>query len=357
MSKKKENCDEVREQFIHDLENDTRYKVFFSQFTKDSVARFIKSYAHNKARLVVYGNHTNREKQRCLEEWQEGAWQALREIQHKKLFDLSIKWQREEIVSPPGIETTLDFRAMGQRILDYDGIPDISEEDIILYRQFLESTEKALDYQKSFYTNYQDFEEIKQQYDTYLTTGIGYYDYHNNLTKNKSLLGYVGLRQEKEKEYIHYGKKKPQIPIPKPTKNEKPSLSSEDEEQIKFARKFNDLKLAVYIEDWNNYIDERKDDFDAEWALIYLNNVFPEIVPIEANENWLIAAHEAALAHLQKKVHEWLPVIYEEYLMKKSTGIRFLIQEEEEKDGIEKWYRDWILDGRERKGEPRNFDF
>jgi hypothetical protein len=358
MSKKKENYEEVLERIIHDIENDERYKKFFAQYSDSSVASFIKSYARNKAQLIFFGNNTKREKQRSLDEWQEGAWQALQEIQHKKLFDLSLKWQQEEITNLPGIETTFDFRAIGKLILDYDGIPDISEEDVTIYLQFLESTKNAFAYQYEFYVHYQDFEEIKESYISHMKTGIGYYDYHNDLTENKSLLGYVGLRQEKEEAYIRYEKKvvakKTEV---KPIKVEKPRLSNMDEEQIKFARKFKDLKLATYIVDCDKYLKERTDDFDAEWALMYLKNVYPEIVPIESNENWLKAAHEAALIHKQRKIYEWLPTIYEEYLLKKSTGIRFEIQGDEEKDGIEKWYRDAILDGREMKGEPRNFDF
>lgn len=357
MSEKLDIYSETKKRTIHELENDARYKAFFSQYSDYSVGCFIRRYADHKADLVAYGNYTNRKKEQSMSEWQNGAWLCLEEIQQKKLFDLSCKWQMGEINHLPEIETTLDFKPIGNCILDYDGIPDISEEEMNFYRLLLYTEKNVIEY-PPYDKNYQDYEEIKEHYDEHSTTGIRYYDLHNAHTKNKSLHGYGGLKLKKEMAYIKFSDacRADKADI-KPKEIDKPDLSYEDEEQIKFARKFNDLKMASFIKDWRIYIYEQE-DYASDWALDYLKNVIPEKVPIDSNSHWLDATYEAAIAHKQRKIYEWLPSIYEEYLLKKSTGIRFATPKDyQKKGGLEKWYRDTVLDGRELKGEPKNFDF
>ena len=358
MSKKKDDYQENLERIEQEMKQNKAYLNFFERYEEKSVDSFIRQYAHNKSMMVTYGSHVKHSRESVMNEWQQGAWTALEEIQHKKLFDLSCKWQMGEINNLPQIETTMDFREVGKHILDYEGIPDITPEELGSYSRFLNSG-IVLQYY-SFRHEYQDYEEIHEEYNAYLKTNIPYYDYHNELTNNTVLRYYGGLRKKKEEDYIHATVDKRQAkPLPKPKKKSKTKdyLSSGDKELIKFARKHNELKLAAYMEEMHTYWHEEHDE-RIEWAYRYLKNAYPEKVPIAAHDNWIEAMLNGALAHKQKKIDELLHAIYDEYQLKKSTGITFYPPEPDDAhEGFHVWYRNMILEGRELRGEPRDFDF
>lgn len=357
MSKKKDDYQENSDRIQQEIKQDEGNKEFFEPYEESSVNSFIQQYAHHKSMLITFGSSVKRSRESILDDWQKGAWTALEEIQHKKLFDLSCKWQMGDIKSLPQIDTTMDFKLVGRVILDYEGVPDITPEEIGIYSRFLNSG-IVLEYY-SFRHEYQDYDELHEQYNADLKTGIPYYDFHNQLTNNTALRYYGGLRQKKEEEYIQIADdhKPKAVPTPEKKVKVKKYLSSSDEDLIKFARKHNEIKLAAYIEEMQTYWREEHDE-QAEWAFRYLKDAFPEKVPIAAHENWTDAILNGALAHKQKKIGEFLPSIYEEYLFKKSAGITFYPPgSHEERHGFRLWYRNMILEGRELNGETRNFDF
>lgn len=355
MSKRSDAVEEAIDQIVKQIVDDDQYKSFFTPYTDDSVSRFIKTYARYKANQEVYGEYVENNQHSPMAEWRNGAWQCLREIQHKKLFDISCQWQAEEIKDLPGIEASYDFREIGEHILDYTGISPISEEELNFCMEFLREEKNALDYYSHDF-EYQDQDELKSCFEEDMKTGIAYYDYHNTHTGNARLLKLPTIRMEKEHEYIRYREEKTDIkPKAEAKKIEKPDLRNEEEELIAFARKFNDPATASYIEDWLKYRNNQMEEADT-WALGYVNRIYPDNIQILANQSWLNAIYEAAMGHKQGKILELLPSIYEEYLMKKSAGILIDAKDNDESTS-EKWYRELILDGRERKGEPRNFNF
>lgn len=356
MSENGDKLSAAKAHFATKIANDEKYKSFFFEYKDDSAKRFIDKYAFYKATLEVFGDYTKYRQQSALAEWQDGAWRCLKEIQHKKLFDLSCQWQMEIIKTLPKIETSLDFKTVGYCILDYEGIPDISEEDLDFYSSYLSALQTTHDYH-IIYTNYHEFKDIKENYDAHGETGINYYDYHDSQKGIPSLLNYAPVRLIKEEVYLEFALDTRRSKPSPPKKKEKPYLNPSTEDLVKFARKFNELKIAAYIEDYEAF-SRQQPGMAQEWATIYLENVFPEKVPINSHSNWLDAVYEAAIIHRQKKINEWLPSVYEEYLLKKSSGISLTTPDDKERGfGRDVWYRNMILEGRELKGEPKDFDF
>jgi hypothetical protein len=357
MSDKEEAFEEAKKRIALEMENDARYIIYFAQYDEGSIKPFINHYAYHKARLEIYGNSKQNSEQSLLIEWQKVAWDCLKEIQHKKLFDLACRWLAGQVRDIPDVVISRDFSIIENRILNYTGISSISEDELNFYLQYLREEKNVLGYYHQGH-DYQEYERVKKHFDTHMNTGIPYYDYHNQYTGNDQLLKLKALKKEKEDAYLETTFKERRKKTVKPVeKKGKPNLSSTDEEFVRFAKKFQDRKTANFIESLVEYRNNQQDS-KQEWAVIYLNEIGSEQVPISAGNNWIDALYESAVGHRQEKIQEILPAIYEEYLMRKSTGIQFTLPgKRPRKDFLENWYKTAILDGRELCGEPRNFDY
>ena len=140
-------------------------------------------------------------------------------------------------------------------------------------------------------------------------------------------------------------------------RSEKPGINTSNKEMMKFARQFNDLKTANYLEDYEKRIGE-KNNFGTSFALNYLNELFPEKVSVNSHSTWQDSIYDAAITHMQKKVCEILPSVYQEYLLKKNAGIILTPEKDRDEDSsINDWYKELIFIGRELKGEPRDFNY
>lgn len=356
MSEPKDDFDIAKERIIQEMEKDERYQKFFGAFREDSVKSFIQQYAWNKAMLEVRGNIKENVEEGILEEWQDMAWECIEEIQQKKLFDLSCQWYADRIKNLPEVSISLDFPQIGERILDYTGITPISESELDFYLHYLREEKNVLTYYRN--RGYQEYNNIRKQYELNSNTEIDYYDYHNQQTGNDGLLQQRALHLEKEQEYMEIGlnerRKKTKKKV---VKKGKPSLGTSDEELIEFARKFKDNKTANFIEALEE-CRSKQPDSEQEWAIFYLNDLANEHVPVSSMDHWADALIESAVAHRQEQMQEMLPSIYQEYLMKISNGIPFTMPDKKARsDFYYNWFRTNILDGRELSGEPRNFDY
>ena len=342
---------------VKEMSKDERYKTYFEQYTESSVTSFIESYANHKANLEVYGDYTKYNQVRLLDQYQEDAWEVLKEIQCKKLFDLECQWRAEQVTGLPGIEVTKDFQSISKKILDYDTIPSITEEDIRLYQIFLRRKQHEIIY-CSLHADYPDYENLKETYEQEAHTDIDYFDYHNTHTGNQRLLLLPDIRGQKEMEYMELSREETkEDDSSEKVKEEKSYLSTRDEDLIKFGEQFGDKKTANFIKDWWKWLKETPDPIFS-WAFDYLRDVSPETVPIEANMDWKEGLYFAAVNHKYTMVADILPTIYDEYLMKKDTGILLTPEKKKAYDfDITIWWRERILIGREKNGEPRDFNF
>lgn len=362
MSDLEESYQKAKARIAAEMAKDEQYKNYFSPFTERSVQSFIEGYARHQANLEVYGDFTKFNDRFLMEGWQRGAWDCLKLIQHKKLLDTIYRWQAEEIKNVPGFEVTTDVTFAEERILDFESISNISEEELEFLLQFLKDSEPVRKYYNIF-LSFQDDDGIRERYKKEGKTWIPYYDYHNKYTGNHKLMSLPKLRRPKEKAYIDFAyqaeqKKNKNKPAPPSTpKEEKPQLGSEEEDLMTFARENNDLKTAYFIADYSKWKKEQV-AWELTWATDYLSGIYPEKVNVAKHSKWDEAIYMAAVTHRQGKIREILPTIYEEYIMKKSAGIPFTPPPDPRFPRPDmSWYKEYILKGRALKDEPRDLNF
>ena|GEM_PF-3941037 len=83
-------------------------------------------------------------------------------------------------------------------------------------------------------------------------------------------------------------------------------------------------------------------------------------VPLSAATNWRAALRQAASESQRQQPLTYLPLVYEDYLMRQQLGIAHPLAAELHHRRDTRLYEDQredLLDGRELLGEPRNFDF
>lgn len=359
MSKKLEVYKQTKARIIAEMEQNEQHKDLFSQYSSHSVKLFIENYAGHQANLEAYGDFTKYQERKLMNEWQTGAWDCLEQIQNKKLFDIGLRWLAEEVRDLPEIELTIDFNSVSDHLLDYEGIPDITKEEVDFFIQYLHTDiEEMLIFSPN--AEFHDFDELQENYKKYQATEIEYYDYHNTYTGNHSLLSLPNIRREKEREYMTLGasqnnEKKKGRSTPSVAKDERPYLFTDEDELIKFARNFKHLKTASFIADYSSW-QENQIDTSYTWAIAYLKGIYPENVTISTDTPWHEALFSAAVKHKKAKICEILPLVYQEYLMKRNSGIQISPPAESSSDAYD-WYRNFILKGREIKGEAPNFKF
>lgn len=338
-----------------------RYKSFFDQYQEDSVKAFVDYYANRKAHLEVYGDITKTQQEHVIVSYHKDAWARLVEIQHKKLFDIECQWRAEEISGLPDIEITKDFSEVAESVLDYEGLPPITTDEIEHYQTYLRIPQ-AVVYYCSFRPHYPDYGQLKDRYSKHSDTEIEYFDFHNLHTGNDTLLLLPDIREQKELEYINFGKGNTdesdnEKSESEPKQADKPYLSLYGNESIEFAERFGDKKMANFLREWDYWMQEKPDEI-FDWAFLYLKDCYRDEIPIMANQDWKEGLYLAAINHHNNQVADLLPTIHQEYLMKKELGMP-VIADKNKFQGfkVSDIWKEAILRGRERKGEPRDFNF
>lgn len=318
-----ENVEKKRAEFREEIKRNKAVRKHYSDYSDADVESLIDGYALAKARLKVQGNYTTFHHEKLLKEWTGRAWFALCEIQHKKLFDMQCYWRAGEIASLPLIKWSEHFESLPVPILDYEALPDISPQEIDDYIRFLKTPQGEVHIRYST-AEYQNHRSIKESYGSEGGFIPEYYEYHNMLSGNSRLLSLPDMRKEEEDRLFHialeYNRKQNQKkeasapPVPQ-TKY----LQRNDDEEIVLAGLLGEKDVAAFIKDLAKWIKE-KPDSETDWAMGYLGSCYPEDVPMPAALRWQDALEKAALQHITLKLQETLPVIYEEYQMKKQLG-------------------------------------
>jgi hypothetical protein len=351
----------ARERISQEIREDARCMAFFEPYREDDVAPFIEEYADARATLEVYGDYARYRQESIIKDYHEGAWDALKNIQYKKLFDLECQWRAEQVTDVRGVEISRDFGRIADNILAYDGISPISESDIQLYQQFLAQKPTQIMYILND-AEYPDYTELQERFRETSDTGIDYFEFHNSRTGKQGLLLLPDVRGQKEERYIDVVRERNLARAAavkagkQPPSEQEQYLFSSDEELIKFGEYIGDKKTTNFIRDRWNWMEEKPDPV-FDWVFYYLGDISPEEVPVDANDDWKEGLYFAAVHHRNKKISELLPSIYEEYLMKKEMGMLTPKEQDDTGSTISEVWRTLLLEGRELLGEPRDFDF
>lgn len=319
----KQTEEELHEQFTEELQNNEKIIKHFAKYEDKDVKKLISEYCRQKAQLKVRGNYTRRHHERVMTEWTNRCWFALCEIQSKKLFDLQCQWRAEQI-ELPGMKWTWQFLFPSMPLLDYEGVPDITPEEIEAYIRFLDTPAGFATHIYGF-DNHHHYDAIKEAHHEGSGEMPEYYNFHYQTTGNTMLLSLPDIRGKEEERLLKIirehnkttEKEKPKVAESKPPK--KHLFPYNHEMQLSVANLLGEKDMAGFIKDQHKWNQESTES-ETEWSWFYLNSCFPENVAIRAADRFQDAIELAALQHITRKTQEFLPVIYEEYQMKKQLG-------------------------------------
>jgi hypothetical protein len=269
---------------------------------------------------------------------------ALFEILQKKLFDLQCLWRAKQI-DIPEIQTTYDFTYWELNIRDAHFIPRITEDEVKIYMDYLQTSEYRVNWKC---LDWQDYIHIKDDYhnNDKRSNIPPWYHYHNYATQNSSLLLLPDLRGQEEEAYLaKYDKYRRETLAQNPAANlpdNRPRLDPTFENIKKFMEEFNyDPKLLHYMKG----IYEPAEQTGLYWfyeepsEYIWEENV---VMPIESNSDWREAFLDVVYKYRNGKVASLLPDLYADYLQNKleetAPNRRYIYDDTEFHH--RKWYAD-----------------
>jgi hypothetical protein len=121
-----------------------------------------------------------------------------------------------------------------------------------------------------------------------------------------------------------------------------------------FVTTFEDKKTIKKYRSYTKGSKENYFDENLEEALDILA-MADRPVPIEGWFDWKEAVYRSAQGYIRTRIAEAMYEAYDQYRLNVDLGIGFAVTERLVLN--DDWYRKAILIGRERNGEPRNFDF
>lgn len=356
------------EQWTKELIENPAVQEYCKMYQRSSVENFCKAYANIKAHGLKWGEMYQRLNEQKQNEWIDAAFVHLSIIQQKKLFDIQCRWRAEQLEIKE-IETTFDFRVWEEDILNCSFIPQITEQEVDWYCQYL--SQSNVEPEEDWLQDWQDYHEIKEAYagNNENMNFPEWYDYHNGKTGNGILLILPDIRGEKEKFYRDLSiedSRKHTSPVSyvKDQELEKPYMNIFDSNlHIALAQLIEDKQTGKLIIEYLKGTEHHRtfENEKADENLEYLSGIKDQLVPIEAHNDYRIALSRAVATFKLTKTIEHLPMAYQKYKATHQLGISLSTEKEKEQFKmymeISEMWKEAILRGRELNGEPKDFNF
>ncbi|OYU79929.1 MAG: hypothetical protein CFE23_11785 [Flavobacterium sp. BFFFF1] len=344
------------------LENES-IQEYFKDYNPHSIDTFILFYLTEKYLAYKYADSYERRVEEKRTRWIDAAYDHLKMIQHKKLFDLQCLWRAEQ-VQVEELEICHDFLLWKDNILDCPFLEPVTKDDIAMYQEYLLTADIDYRYITDFY-DVQRYEEFRENYNGDEDDGMqlpDWYDFHNMRTGNGSLMILPDIRGEKEEFYkkLSRQEKVKNLPPSKPYVPERrPYLNPDSIEKVTFfVNTFEDeetrRKYANYLEINKNGFKD--DEFDLDVLLMQMQEE-DEYIPVEAHYDFREALFRGYNAFQLKNTAEHLPMAHQQYLFNRKMGLTTEEDREDVYKSIRERSLEMILDGRELNGEPRNLEF
>jgi hypothetical protein len=212
------------------------------------------------------------------------------------------------------------------------------------------------------YDNWQDYEDYVIEPDEDINLKMDYphwfahCDAHGTDPEWRSLPDIRGLKEQAYMKAARDSRTAHKV-AETPKKETKKSLHYNDKDLMaaELADLLGDTTTAQYIRD---KYDARKGQLypDVDVALMYFEAFHTEVIPVQAHENWGEGLNLAADQFFARRAAAVLEETHEEYLYRKAND---LLEEEEHNfyRRISDRYREIILKGRMKKGEPGDLNF
>jgi hypothetical protein len=351
-----------KKQWLQALQNSEAVQNYLSGFHASSTEHFLKDYVFKKSlwhrHVDFYTGYTEKEQLECINT----AFEHLKVILQKKLFDAQCLWRAEKITYPE-VQICEDFLVWEHDILNCPFIEPVNQQDIELYANYLRqnNVDEEVDYSEPW----QDYEEIKEAYNSNNANRNfpEWYDFHNGRTGNGVLMLLPDIRGEKEQFYLdlHFAQRREMTKEADEARennwDRRPWIHSINEDTIRyFVTTFeNKEELALYNEFAfaNRHSNEEDILYEVTSELLKAD----EAVPVQAHHNWFEALQLALSAYRRKKIAEALPLALEQYQMNIQMGISFPKEKENDYTWLrEAWFEN-LMNGRKLNGEPEDLNF
>lgn len=376
--------DELEKKFEREiLENKSRYEDYFKPYDPASIDGFIKRYAEHKRGLVEHQEYQLQKLTETKElRYRERTEDAFRMIKQKKLFNMQLLWRAEQI-KIPAIRISCDFQYWEEHIDECFFIEPVTEQEVSVMKQFLTDNNFS-DTTKNWLIGWQDYDDLLIQDEEGDYDGMPeWYQFYDGRMGTGALLSLPDIRGVKEEEYADLARQeyhseekqqeriaaaaasgaKPYVPPP-------PMLHSSLESNNEFVNHFEDdyfreVQRGKWIGDQVILGKNKKDyeplydDEQVDDAIRLLNEAdYPVYMP--GGYEWSEAIVRCAQQYINKIISEEIDTLFEEYQMLLGIGIG-----SPEKDYSAKYksagavliMEQFILRGREIKGEPKDFNF
>jgi len=309
-----------------ELRSDPKYREYFKDYKDSSWESFVTHYAFTKVNALKYGVMYLKQKEEAELKYFNMAEENIWDIQQKKLFNFQCLWRAEKVTSEH-VEVIPDFYYWNHNIKCCPFLEPISDEEIEMYKNFLETLDVE-DYDSVFnYPDWQDYEGYKEEHGGEVE-GITYpewYSYYDMRMGTSALMLLPDIRGEKEDYYLdiyHNHRRATEQQLAPLNIDRRKYLNTYDFDLMKgFIEKFEDSKVYRYMEVYSKRIwDDSNIDFEF---FIHKINDIKEYIPIEAHYDWRIALVRAYNNYEKGKVLEQIDVVYRDYKDRLSMGIGY----------------------------------
>ena len=343
----------------NEIKNNAQFQDFFSKYSTDNVNSFIDGFVNTKLIYTKYAHLYEEEADRASIGMLPEAKECLRIIQQRKLFDAQCFWRAGKLIDTKYIELGVDFNYWQEYVFACPFIDPISEADIDLYIQFLNSSYSD----SGCYYSYQDYDEMKEALEKGEEDGVypEWYEFHDTYRGTGMNIKLPDIKTPQEDFYIEIyfedeRRKKQEANISDTIYSPSPFISPYNQNDLKaFIGKFYD---SQEMELWKNYNDSKRNAVDGLDEAFALLSEARELIPIQSHHNWQEAVLEAAQLYRNRLIASAIPIAYQEYLMKIDSGISFYDEVKNRQDAdLHEIVKKQIIKGRILNDEPPDLNF
>ncbi len=358
--------EEFFKQIVHEMKTEERFVDYFKQFDPQIVEVFIKSYAQQKVAWYELAEHLNNWKNSKQDVWMEACFEALCQIQHKKLFNAQCLWRAEK-TKLEAIEICMDFLYWEHNILWCPAIKPVEQHEIDFYIQFLKET--PLDKKFDEVYQLQEYDEIKQAFlneiEEEYSSYIPWYEYYDREFGTYELLKLPDIRGEKEHVYIHlsFGEEQ-RIRDEEDSKKEKIQDNRkhlnyhENNFEDNFIKENESKEFYRQHQAKKSWMHKKDENEEPLMCISELKDIPQKYLPLVSADKWQTAVIYTWEKHRRDMLIEFMPQAYQLYLKhapKKWDYPGFT----EFDPGVDlpKRYREMIIKGRQMNNEAPDLNF
>ena len=367
---------EVKQQ----LRTEERFIKYFSNYSEESVERFINHYAKQKATWFESVNsywHLSKNKD---SKWYTMAKEAINKIAQKKVYNQMCRWLMQE-VSFPDIEISDDWDEWLLNPLYFPFAEPIEKEEVDAYINFIGSLESSTPYDDYshcvHHTPLSHTDELKDIANGKVLAEEDEEDKYHHYSRwfryydevfSTQFVGYVPVSKihkesfyqcyktnlEKDPNAINYWEAEG-FEYPK-------HLSVESRRALidRYVKQYETYENKIGYEGWRWCTTTRQFTERID-GIVYELQEQEEYVPVESNDDWREGLSQAKEMFERGKIVDALPHAYDEYvyLLANKLGFEDWIEQKESYTDatIIANHKASILEGRRLNNEPENFDF